>query len=407
MQAELSAAVAVPAARLHLWVAWLCGVVLFLEGYDIAAVGYAVPSLVDAWKVQPSVFTTVLTAGNVGLMLGSLCAGLLGDRLGRKPVLMTCVVTFGIFSLLSAFVGSLAQLESLRFLTGLGLGGGLPLALALASGFVPPESSGRLVILMCAGVPIGFSVGGLLASWLVGLFGWRAIFVTGGVLPLTVVPLLALWLPESIALRAVPPRRNLAAALFQNGLAPSTVLLWAINVLSLVGTFFILLWTPAILHSTGATPSQAILATTIYALGIIASPLLAALIVDHVGIEPVLACGLAFGALCILAIGLFYPRFWLLSMVLCGAGIGGGCQAGINSLSALAYPPAIRSTGAGWALGAGRAGAIGGVLLGGALLALGFRAQKLFVAASIPAFGTALLMAILGRLRRKKLRLLD
>jgi MFS transporter, AAHS family, 4-hydroxybenzoate transporter len=400
MQAELSTTVKVPAAPLHLRVAWLCGVVLFLEGYDIAAVGYAVPSLVDVWKIQPSVFIQVLTAGNVGLMIGSVCAGLLGDRLGRKPVLIGCVVAFGVFSLLSALVGSPSQLEGLRFLTGLGLGGGLPLAVALASDFVPPHRTGRLVILMSAGVPIGFSVGGFLASWLVSLFGWPAIFVTGGVLPLAVAPLLALWLPESIAWRATARWHNSAAALFQNGLAQSTLLLWAINVLSLLGTFFILLWTPAIFHSTGASPSQAILATTIYALGVIASPLLAALIVDRIGIERVLACGLAFGALCVLTIGLFYPRFWLLSLVLCGAGIGGGCQAGINSLSALAYPPAIRSTGAGWALGAGRVGTIGGALLGGALLALGFPAQKIFVAVSIPAFGAALLMVILGRLRR-------
>jgi AAHS family 4-hydroxybenzoate transporter-like MFS transporter len=399
MQAESSTIVAVLAARLHLRSAWLCGVVLFLEGYDIADVGYAIPSLVDAWKIQPSVFSQVLTAGNVGLMLGSVCAGLLGDRLGRKPVLISCVVAFGLFSLLSAFVGSPSQLEGLRFLTGLGLGGGLPLSLALASDFVRPGSPGRLVILMSVGVPIGFSVGGLLAGWLVGIFGWPAIFVTGGVLPLAVVPLLVLWLPESIAARLEPRRHNVAAALFQHGLAPSTFLLWAINVFSLLGTFFILLWTPAILHSTGASPSQAILATTIYALGVIASPLLAALIVDRIAIERVLACGLAFGALCVLAIGLFYPRFWLLSLFLCGAGLGGGSQAGINSLSALAYPPAIRSTGAGWALGAGRVGAIGGALLGGALLALGFRVQKIFVAASIPAFLAALMMAILGRLR--------
>ena len=399
MQVELSTPVAVPTSRLYLRVAWLCGMVLFLEGYDIAAVGYAIPSLVDAWKIQPSVFTQVLTAGNVGLLLGSVCAGLLGDRLGRKPVLISSVVVFGVFSLLAAFAGSPMQLASLRLLTGLGLGGGLPLAVALASDFIPGHGSGRVVILMSAGVPIGFSTGGLLASGLVRVFGWPAIFVTGGALPLAVVPLLALWLPESIALRAEPRPRNLATALFQNGLAPSTVLLWAINLLSLLGTFFILLWTPAILHSNGASPPQAILATTIYAFGVIASPLLAALLVDSIGIERVMAGGLAFGALCVLAIGLSYPRFWLLSLILCGAGIGGGCQAGINSLSALAYPPAIRLTGAGWALGAGRVGAIAGALLGGALLALGFRAQRIFVAAFIPAFGAALLMAILGRLR--------
>jgi AAHS family 4-hydroxybenzoate transporter-like MFS transporter len=375
-------------------------VALFLEGYDIAAVGYVIPSLVDAWKIEPSGFTQVLVVGNVGLIIGSLSAGLLGDRVGRKPVLIGCVVAFGVFSLFSAFVGSPAQLEGQRFLTGLGLGGGLPLAVALASDLAPRRTRARLVILMSTGIPIGFVAGGLLASWLIRLHGWPAIFIAGGVLPLAISPLLAIWLPESTALRAAPQPQSLVAALFQNGLAPSTVLLWAINGLSLLATYFILLWTPAILHGTGASPSQAIFATTIYALGVIASPLLTSHIVDHVAVERVLACGLAVGALCVLAIGLFYPRLWLLSVVLCGAGIGGGCQGGINSLSALAYPPAIRSTGAGWALGAGRVGSIAGPLLGGLLLGLGFRAQKIFVVASIPLFGATLLMVILGRLRR-------
>jgi AAHS family 4-hydroxybenzoate transporter-like MFS transporter len=148
----------------HLRVAWLCGAVLFLEGYDIAAVGYAIPSLVDAWQVHPPVFTQVLTAGNVGLLLGSLCAGLLGDRLGRKPLLIACVAVFGVFSLLSALTGSPLQLAGLRFLTGLGLGGGIPLAIALATDFAPPMGQGRFLILISAGVPIGFAVGGLLAS---------------------------------------------------------------------------------------------------------------------------------------------------------------------------------------------------------------------------------------------------
>ena len=385
--------------RLHLRVAWLCGVVLFLEGYDIAAIGYAIPSLVDAWRVAPSVFTQALTAGNVGLLLGSLCAGSLGDRLGRKPILIGCVVVFGVFSLLTALAGSPLQLAGLRCLTGLGLGGGIPLAVALASDFAPPMAQGRLVILMSAGVPVGFTIGGLLASQIVSVFGWPAIFVVGGVLPLTMMPLLALRLPESVALRVATRRRNLVAALFQNGLAPSTVLLWAINLLSLLGVYFILLWMPAILHSTGVSPSRAILGTTMYALGVIASPLVTAPVVDRIGMERVLTCGLAFGALCVLSIGLFDPPFWLLSVVICGAGIGGGCQAGINSLSGLVYPPAIRSTGAGWALGAGRVGTIVGPLLGGVLLARGFRGQDIIVAAAVSAFGLTLLMAILGRLR--------
>jgi MFS transporter, AAHS family, 4-hydroxybenzoate transporter len=386
--------------RPHLRVAWLCGVVLFLEGYDIAAVGYAIPSLVDAWRVAPSVFTQALTAGNVGMLLGSLCAGLLGDRLGRKPMMIGCVAVLGGFSLLAALASSPLQLAGVRFLTGLGLGGGIPLAIALASDFAPPRTQGRLVILMSTGVPIGFTIGGLLASKLVSVFGWPAIFVVGGVLPLAIVPLLALRLPESVALQAATRRHHLVRALFQNELAPITVLLWAINLLNLLGVYFIVLWMPAILHSTGVSPSRAILGTTMYSVGVIASPLLMAPVVDRIGMERVLTYGLAFGALCLLSIGLFDPPFWLLLIVICGAGFGGGCQAGINSLSGLGYPSAIRSTGAGWALGAGRVGTIAGPLLGGVLLAYGFRAQAIITAAAAPAFGVALLMAILGRFRR-------
>ncbi len=401
MQAKvMAAATGHRAERLHLRVAWLCGVVLYLEGYDIAAVGYAIPSLADAWQLRPPMFTEALTAGNVGLLLGSLGAGLLGDRLGRKPVLIGCVAVFGLFSLLSALVGSPLQLAGLRFLTGLGLGGGIPLAIALASDFAPPMAQGRLVILASTGVPIGFTVGGLLASQLVRFLGWPAIFVVGGVLPLAMVPLLALRLPESVALRTATRRHNLVAALFQDGLAPSTALLWAINLLNLLGVYFILLWTPAILHSTDVSPSWAIFGTTMYALGLIASPLLMAPVVDRFGMERVLTGGLAIGALCVLSIGLFEAPFWLLSVVICGAGIGGGCQAGINSLSGLVYPPAVHSTGAGWALGAGRIGTIAGPLLGGVLLAFGWRARDIFIAAAIPLFGVTVLMAILGRLGR-------
>jgi MFS family permease len=95
MRAKSTAAVEHGIERPDLCVAWLCGVVAFLEGYDIAAAGYAIPSLVEAWRLAPSAFTQALTAGNVGLLLGSIGAGLLGDQLGRKPMLIGCVARRG------------------------------------------------------------------------------------------------------------------------------------------------------------------------------------------------------------------------------------------------------------------------------------------------------------------------
>jgi AAHS family 4-hydroxybenzoate transporter-like MFS transporter len=292
-------------------------------------------------------------------------------------------------------------LAGARFLTGLGLGGGIPLTIALASDFAPPMAQGRLVILMTAGVAIGFTVGGWLASQVVRFLGWPGIFAVGGVLPLAIVPLLALRLPESVALRATTRPQNPVTALFRDGLAPSTALLWAMNLLNLLSNYFILLWMPAILHGIGVSPSWAIFGTTMYGLGTILGALLTAPLVDRLGVERVLTWVLEFGALCVLSIGLFDPPFGLFLVIICGAGIGvGGCQPGINSLSGRIYPPMIRSTGAGWALGAGRVGTIAGPLLGGMLLALGWRAQAIFIALSVPAFGVAMLMTILGRLRR-------
>jgi MFS transporter, AAHS family, 4-hydroxybenzoate transporter len=116
----------------------------------------------------------------------------------------------------------------------------------------------------------------------------------------------------------------------------------------------------------------------------------------------VLTCALALGASCVFAIGAFHLPFWLLFAVLCGAGIGGSCQGGINALSCLAYPTGIRSTGAGWAMGAGRIGSIAGPLLGGQLLAFNLKPRSIFVAAFIPALCVAPLMAILGRLQHRQ-----
>jgi AAHS family 4-hydroxybenzoate transporter-like MFS transporter len=257
-------------------------------------------------------------------------------------------------------------------------------------------------MLMSAGIPIGFTLGGLLASLLVPVFSWPAIFIVGGVLPFVIMPVLALWLPESDALSASTRQRNPVAALFAERLATSTLLLWAMNLLNLVSNYLILLWTPAILHGSGASPSQAIFGASMYAAGVILGALLTAPIADRLVVERVLTCTVAFGGLCVFSTGLLDVPFWLLSVIICGAGIGiGGCQAGLNSLSGRIYPPAIRATGAGWALGLGRVGTIAGPLLGGVLLTLGFRARGIFITAALPLFAVTILMAILGRLRRK------
>lgn len=393
--------------RLHVRVASLCFMVLFLEGYDITSMSYAVPSLIEAWHVKPPQFTAALTAGSFGLLFGALGAGLLGDRLGRKPVLIGCTSVFGLFSLLTAFATGLTSLAVLRFLTGLGLGGGIPIAIALATDYAPLRSPRRLVILMSAGISVGNTVGGFIASQIVKATGWESIFVVGGLLPLLVIPLLIRFMPESHILHTVDPaaRRTTPVDLFRNGLALRTSILWMVNLFNLVGNYFILFWLPAILHAKGLAPANAILGTTMYALGSIIGALITAPIVDRFGVERIIASILCIGALCVLTVGLIELPFPALCVVICGAGIGiGGCQHGINSVSGALYPPAIRATGAGWALGFGRVGQIGGPLIGGTLLGLGWASRDIFLAASGPAACVAIGMATLGWLRHRRER---
>lgn len=389
--------------RIHIRVASLCFIVLFLEGYDITSMSYAIPSLIDAWHVKPAEFTIALTTGSLGLLFGALFAGLLADRFGRKTVLKGWTAVFGLFSLLTAFCTSLQSLAVMRFCTGVGLGGGIPVAIALATDFAPLKNPRRLVILMSSGISVGNTLGGFIASQIVRTTGWESIFVVGGLLPMLVIPLLTIFMPESQALR--DPNQTVKARpsdLFRNGMAPRTLILWMINLFNLVGNYFILFWLPAILHAKGLTPSSAVLATTLYAFGSIIGALVTAPIVDRFGVERIIAAILCVGAGCVLAVGLFNMPFAALCMVICGAGIGiGGCQHGINSVSGAMYPAAIRATGTGWALGFGRIGQIGGPLIGGGLLSLGWTARDIFLAASVPAACVAIGMATLGWIRHR------
>ena len=123
-------------------------------------------------------------------------------------------------------------------------------------------------------------------------------------------------------------------------------------------------------------------------------------IVEGLGMERVLAFGLALGAFSLFAIGTLDARSVPLQALTFTAGIGGGSQGGINALSGLIYSPAMRATGAGWALGLGRLGGIAGPLLGGLLLTRGFHGRQLFLIAAIPALAAAALMALLALVRR-------
>ena len=197
-----------PVGRFQLKLLSLCAAVLFLDGFDTQAIGYVAPALAKEWGLTRAALGPVFSAGLFGLMIGALLFGPLADRVGRKKIIIFSTLAFGLGALVTAFVHDVNALLAIRFLTGLGLGGAMPNAVAMTSEFNPRRRRATMVMIMFCGFSVGAALGGLLAAALIPQFGWRSVFVVGGVAPLLLAPILALSLPESVRFLALTGRAN-------------------------------------------------------------------------------------------------------------------------------------------------------------------------------------------------------
>jgi AAHS family 4-hydroxybenzoate transporter-like MFS transporter len=395
---------------LQIRVAALCTLVQICDGYDINSIAWAVPSLIHTWHLPPPAFTTVFLWSSIGIMIGALSSGPIGDRVGRKPLLLASLAIFGAASLLSAVAGSLAMLGLLRFFTGLGIGGCFAGAASLTGDYTPQRRRAMMIMVSFTGAPVGGFVGGQIVAALLPHFGWPIIFVLGGVFPLILLPVLALWLPESP--RFLASRQNLSARhaavlqrldiapgqaeahpldvassnpikmLFGPGYALQTVLLWIIYFCSLMNLFLFAYWMPTVLNLIGFTPAQAVFASSMRDFGAIFAVLYLGWAIDRVGPERSLAFHYAIGALFIGVIALFALPYAILLATTFLAGMAIiGSQTGLNAACGKLYPARMRTTGLGWALGIGRLGGIAAPVLGGYLLKLGLPPTQIFLSA--------------------------
>ena len=397
---------------LQLRVAALCTLIQICDGYDINSIGWAVPSLTHVWNLPGPAFTTAFLWSSIGIMVGALSGGPIGDRVGRKPLLLASVAIFGVASLLSAYAPSLFVLSILRFFTGLGIGGAFPGAATLAGDYAPHRLRATMIMATFTGAPLGGFVGGQIVAVLLPHFGWPLIFILGGAFPLALVAILAAWLPESPRFLARKPslspgqaallqRLGIAAEraelhpvdiaqgnpirmLFGEAYALQTVLLWIIFFCSLMNLFLFGYWLPEVLHLIGMTPAGAVFASSLRDLGAIFAVLYLGLLIDRVGPERSLAFHYLIGAVFIAVIALAGAALSygiLLAIIfLCGMTIIGS-QTGANATCGKLYPARMRTSGLGWALGIGRLGGIAAPVLGGYLLILGVPPTRIFLSA--------------------------
>jgi AAHS family 4-hydroxybenzoate transporter-like MFS transporter len=384
----------------------LASLAIIFDGIDNQLLAVAIPSLMKEWNLPRAAFSNVLAIGMVGMIVGGALAGIVGDRWGRKFALLLSITVFGTVSMAMASAGGVVSLGVLRFLAGLGLGGAIPNAAALASEYVGRRQRAFAVTLTLICIPLGGMFAGQLAGWILPTLGWRWLFGIGGAIPLLFVGVFALYLAESPRFLARHPGRwpQLVAFLGRAGhsIAPDATFvdardtavprasvraLFAVDfrrdTTALSLTFFCCMlavyagfsWIPAMLAGAGWPVADASRGIFYFNLGGVVGALAAGLLIAHLGSRTIMI-GLAAGsALIAVALASMPIAPSAMTTVLAMLTLLGGTINALTvmgyALSAHVYPTAIRATGVGTAVAFGRIGAVMSAEAGTRMMDLG------------------------------------
>jgi MFS transporter, AAHS family, 4-hydroxybenzoate transporter len=423
--------------RTHILALSLLILTMMVDGYDIFVVGTVAPYLAADLKIPPDSLTSVLVVTQFGLMLGNFFVGPVADRYGRRFTMLWCLLAFGLLTLATPLAATVSELFVLRFVAGLFLSGVIPNAIALVSEIMPSRVRATFVSITFAGYTLGVSViGAPVVKWLVPI-GWEYAFVVGGALPLALAAVLYFALPESLRylansrpndpriprqLKRMDPSLALTgnetfvardkaavagkapvAELFRDRRWVITLLLWtgfhmAFIVSNLLGS-----WRNVVLNQNGLNTDQ--IATIMFLPGIagVVGTLTAGFVMERLGPTRVLPVYLGAASLSIAAVAFFdLTSIWtLLAFIVTGYFSNGGLS-GINALASLTYPSQMRATGVSFAHSAGRAGAIVGPFIGGAMIAAQLSAPAVFLITAIPQMCAALAIFTMWRVQAQR-----
>ncbi|EPJ3204094.1 aromatic acid/H+ symport family MFS transporter [Salmonella enterica subsp. enterica serovar Derby] len=423
-----------PFSRFH-WVIIVLGfLVLAIDGFDTAAMGYIAPTLSADWGIQKQDLGPVLSAALLGLSFGALLAGPISDRMGRKRVLVFSCLFFGLASLGTAYAETLNMLTFWRFLTGLGLGAAMPNAITLVSEFAPKRCRSMAINTMYCGFPLGAAGGGVISSWLIPSYGWHSVLLAGAIAPLALTVLLVLFLPESVKYLVhrgkeitqikriaqrfmsgsleqvtqfyleedrVAVKKGSVAQLFSMPWLPGTLMLWMTYFMGLVIYYVLLSWMPTLMLGMGYPLAESAWLTSLFTFGGTAGILLAGWLMDRWEAHKVVSLGFMLTMLFALALGVEHNHIVLFGALIFLMGITmNGAQSGLQTLAATFYPTHCRATGIAWMQGVGRFGGVAGTMMSAQLLSLQWQADSILMFLSLPALVAA--TATIYKLQRYK-----
>jgi AAHS family 4-hydroxybenzoate transporter-like MFS transporter len=395
----------------------LCFLVLFLDGYDMTVIAFVAPHLVEELAFDKTHLGFLFSAGLLGMMIGGALGGWMGDRRGRRFTIVSGCLLFGIATLAMLHAVTLVQMAVCRVIIGIGMGAALATAVALAAEFAPTKLRGRVIALVGMATPFGSIMPALLTASVVPTLGWRVLLIIGGVLPVLLAIVIARKLPESIEylaprpgrqgelmaiLRRIDPAREWTSALaagaatrgapkplslarlFAQGLAPITLLVWALLFTSSMALYLINNWMPIVLQNVGLSTRQVGVVSSLFFTGGLIGILGVAAWFSRAGISLLPAMFVIAVPFLLSTMAFDSPETTFIVCVLVPGVALGAILALCNMVSGLVYPTDVRATGIGLALAAGRLGAVAGPLVGTAVLALDLPAQRIFAASAIP-----------------------
>jgi MFS transporter, AAHS family, 4-hydroxybenzoate transporter len=405
----------------------LCFIIVLMDGFDTAAIGFIAPSLVQEWGVARPDLGPVLSAALFGLAAGALLLGPIADRLGRKVVLVASVLIFGVACLASSFAGTLGQLTVLRFITGVGLGAAMPNAVTLVSEFCPDRWRAMLTNAMFCGFPLGAALGGFLAAWMIPHFGWRSVLLLGGIGPLVLAALMLGLLPESVrylvagghpaerirrVLNRIAPLGSEAQsftmtetarpAVATSGIAlvlsssylVGSIMLWLTYFMGLVIFYALINWMPLLFKDAGVDPPTATLIAALFPLGGCGA-ILSGWIMDRFNANITIAVAYALTGAFVYAVGQAAGSIGLLMLLVFVSGtLMNTAQSSMPALAAAFYPTQGRATGVAWMLGIGRLGGIVGSFLIAELARWNLSFAQVFMVVAVPGIVAAIALLI-------------
>lgn len=382
----------------------ICFLIAVIEGLDIQAAGIAAAGIREHFSLNSSQLGIFFSAGILGLLPGALLGGRFADRLGRKVVLIWSVATFAVFTLCTVWVNSFESLLAVRFLAGAGLGAAMPILITLASEAVSPQNRGRAVGLMYCGMPVGAALISLVASTNFGA-DWKNIFYLGGLLPIFVIPIMMMYLPESkefLKAQVVEKlEENTGKALFKDLFSSQnflrTLLIWVSYFFTLMVVYIMLSWLPSLFMELGFSRKEGSTAQFYFMLSAAVGTVILGVLTDRWKKSYVIILmygGILAGLLALNAASSLTQMY--LASALVGAFVI-GCQGVLYAFGSIVYPTEVRGTGVGVASAVGRVGAMLGPIVAGQLLVAGFGAAGV-ISAAIPCIVvSAIFMLILVR----------